>query len=222
MTAFWKPPLLAATFAAAILPRAEAFPLGLGPADWQVEWNGYGQVQLDPAAGILLSPLASTHAGETHSALVVARSTQLDPLRDFRIQLVVATQRQLRTSGPPNPWEVFWLFFNRHTPDGQNSPSSNYVIFKPNGVELGRAFGWVGQAFLATNTAFHTSVGQPVRIELTKLGNRIDASVNGVTALSYVGAGLYDTAGSIGLYSEDARVRIYSVNIEKLDVPPGG
>ncbi len=177
---------------------------------WTTVYNGYGSVSYDAQYGIVLSPKASTAPSETHAALTLANNLQL---RNFRMSITATTERQLRLNSPPNPWEVFWIFFN-YTPTSAGK-NTNYFLLKPNGVELGKAFDGVGQTFLHTGPASASAIGASNRYDIEKIGNRITVSINGVKVTDFTGA-LYDVPGSIGLYSEDARVRITNVQVTPL------
>jgi len=127
--------------------------------------------------------------------------------------MIVNTEQQLRQNTAPNPWEVFWLFFN-YNPT-KNGKTTNYFLLKPNGVELGTAKNAVGQTFLQTGAAPAPAVGLANKIEIEKIGTRVRVWINGVLATDKTG-GIVDVAGSIGLYSEDALVRVTNVQVTKL------
>ena len=82
---------------------------------WTVVYNGYGSVGFDAVEGIVMEPQIPA-GGNTHAALVLAEITETCPINDFRLTLSATTEEQLRTTNP-NPWEVFWIFFN-YLPDG--------------------------------------------------------------------------------------------------------
>jgi hypothetical protein len=189
-------------------PAADTVPTTA--AAWTTQYTGYGSVTYDATAGIVLSPKVSTQASETHAALTLAN---LPLMRNFRASFNVVTEQQLRLYSPPNPWEVFWLFFNYNpTKYGKNT---NYFILKPNGVELGTATAQNGQTFLKTGPAPAPAIGANNKIDIEKVDGRVQIWVNGILAVDQ-STGLIDVDGSIGLYSEDARVRVTNVHVTKL------
>lgn len=198
------------------LPWSSPWTLSTTENDWDIVYDGFGGVLLDSVDGIILKPQASTELDETHAALVLSKKTLLYPLRDFRLTIVATTNEQLRIP-TPNPWEVFWIFFN-YRGDRPDSKETNYFILKPNGIELGKAYGAIDQAFLSTLPSPQLVVGEANTFVLDKKGGNIQVSVNGVVVLNYQGrdgsTAIYDQAGAIGLYTEDARVTIHSVTIE--------
>ncbi len=179
---------------------------------WTTVYNGYGSVTYDATNGIVLSPKVSTAPSETHAALTLANNLQL---RNFRLSITAITEQQLRVNSTPNAWETFWIFFN-YTPTSSGK-NTNYFLLKPNGVELGKAFDGIGQTFLYTGAASASSraIGVSNRYDIEKIGNHVTVSINGQKVTDFTGA-LHDVVGSIGLYSEDARVRITSVQATPL------
>ncbi|MDO8461501.1 MAG: hypothetical protein Q7S98_01430 [Deltaproteobacteria bacterium] len=192
--------------------------ISLTASDWDIVYNGYGSISFDETNGLTLEPKRSTSTGETHSALVLAKITERCPVKDFRLTITVTTEKQLR-SPSPNPWEVFWVFFN-YLPDG-NFKKTNYFILKTNGIELGRAFDDVGQTFLFTGDKPTLTLSKKMELVLEKKGEHLEVLIDGISVLSYDGQtfpqALYDQAGSIGLYTEDARVTVQSVILTRLD-----
>ena len=192
---------------------------------WQTVYDGFGQILFEPGGGIVLVPKSAGSPDLTHAALLLGREPRYPLSRDLRVTVVVTNESQLRSGSPPNPWECFWLFFNSKFDDSGHI-RANYFIFKTNGVELGRAFDHVQQAFLATRETPRMSLGERNTIQLTKIGQRVEVKIDGNPALEYVAdpavgltssQGLFDESGSIGLYTEDARVRVHSVEVERLD-----
>lgn len=189
----------------------------LDPDDWTIVYTGYGTVDLNDPDGFFLEPMAATDPGETHAALVLSDEITGCTFQDFRLTINATTEAQLRTP-PPNPWEVFWIFFNYQTTTA--GKETNYFILKTNGIELGQAYDSVGQNFLFTASAPTLSVGEEYEYVLEKSGTTLTVSIDGSEVLSYgsdpTDDPLYDQAGQIGLYTEDARVRIHSVSLEEL------
>lgn len=189
----------------------------LDPDDWTIVYTGYGTVDLNDPDGFFLEPMAATGPSETHAALLLSDEIAGCTFQDFRLTVHATTEAQLRTP-LPNPWEVFWIFFNYQTTT--SGKETNYFILKTNGIELGQAYDSVGQNFLFTASAPTLSVGEEYEYVLEKIGAELTVAIDGVTVLSYgsdpTDDPLYDQAGQIGLYTEDARVRIHSVSLEEL------
>lgn len=192
--------------------------------DWQVAYDGYGFVNFDSVTGsVVFAPMAADSSGpqvdisNTHAVLLLANRYLSQGINNARITIDVATEVQLRS--PSNAWEVFWLFFN-YTYDSTGKKKTNYFTMKPNGIELGTAFDEVGQKFLFTSSAPVLTIGKRNVMVIEKVGKVVRAYVDGVLVMNYNNEGainpLYDVAGTIGLYSEDARVRIYSVKVDPL------
>ena len=182
----------------------------LAAADWMTVFDGYGSITYDAAAGIVLSPMASTAPSETHAALTLA---QISPLKDFHLTVTATTTKQLRTGSTPNTWETFWIFFNyQPTSTGKNC---NYFVLKTNGVELGTATDVIGQQFLATGGTSAQAVGVSHDYDVVKVGNHVVVTLDGQIVVDYTGT-LFDVPGSIGLYSEDSQVRITSVHVSAM------
>lgn len=177
---------------------------------WHTEYDGYGSVVYGEDR-ILLVPKVSTNPSETHAAL--ALTDEIQP-KDFRLTIVAETTEQLRTGSAPNPWEAFWVFFNYlPTTAGKNT---NYFVLKTNGAELGKATGATDQQFLSTVTLpSTTAVGTVNVFEVTKQGTHVVVKVNDAVLIDFTGP-VFDVPGHIGLYTEDAIVRIKSVDLQPL------
>ncbi len=203
------------------LPTPVPTKLGTSSTDWSVVYNGYGKVTFDPTQGIIMQPETTTSSSITHAALILSNAYLQTPIQNFEISVIVATDQQLRTPNP-NPWEVFWLFFN-YTSDSTTSDGhkkTNYFVFKPNGIELGTAFDEIGQNYLVTETYPANSIGTLSTITVRKLGQQLWVWINGNLVIQYQGSlfpqALYDLPGTFGLYTEDARVHIYSAAVTPL------
>lgn len=203
--------------ASPVTEESDVWPLGLTASDWQVVYDGDGTVTFD-ADGILMTPKAATSSSETHAALLLSQKTLTQPLQNFKATITYTNIAQLRT-GTPNAWEVFWFFFN-YTLAANGKKETNYVVLKPSGVEIGKAFDEVGQEFLLANSLPAIQIGETHTVTVTKDGPRVTILLDGVLAAEYESAAspkdLYDVPGSIGLYIEDAQVRVSAVTIERL------
>ncbi len=184
---------------------------------WHEIYNGYGSNSFHPTEGVLLEPLPSGSPNETHANLILAKKTELNPLKDFVLTAQVTTERQLRTP-QPNPWEVLWIFFNC-APGKNGVLKTNYFMIKPNGIELGRAFDHVRQKILFTRSTPQLVLGKKYSITLIKVGNHIDILVDGAPILSTSSKALslFDHPGAIGIYTEDARARLHDLSILPLN-----
>lgn len=183
--------------------------------DWDVVYNGDGFVSFDSQNGIVLQPFAASSVNETHSSLALSTLTQAHPPTDFRIKIRASTEEQLRIPAA-NTWEVFSIFFN-YNEDNEVGRKTNYFKLTEEGVELGTLSNNGNQTFLATSKGETLSIGKVNTFVLTKKGNHIDISIDGNPILSFTGTPngnqLFDVPGAIGLYAEDARVHVYSVEI---------
>lgn len=182
----------------------------LTAAYWTTVYDGYGSVTYDAAKGIVMAPQTSTTYDETHAALVLGKNATA---KNFRLSVTGITEQQLRQNSSPNAWETLWIFFN-YNPKGDGK-DTNYFALKPNGVELGTAYQDLGQTFLYTGPTNATAVGVSNKFDIEKIGNHVTVSINGHVVTDFTGA-LVDVPGSIGLYSEDARVRITNVQFTPL------
>lgn len=175
--------------------------------DWDVPYNGYGAVLFDDATKeIILKPKAAASPDETHAALTLLKYTEQYPSSNFKATVDLTTLRQLRTP-TPNPWECFWIFFN-YTIASDGKKETNYFILKPNGIQLGTAYGEKGENFLATSSSPTLKIGIPNQIVITKQGQHLTILIDGKLVLEYDGTNglkpLYDVPGYFGLYIEDA------------------
>jgi hypothetical protein len=178
--------------------------------EWRTAYDGFGRVQIRENS-VRLTPQASTRADETHAALVLLPQTERRPVRDFRVTFRYRVRQQLRQpASEVNPWETLWLFFNYRT-EGENK-ETNYLLLKPNGLEIGKAWGEKEQAFLHTSPRPRvTDPGNWQEVEIERRGNELFVTLNrGLTeqiALSGRNT-LFSYRGSIGLYTEDADVEV--------------
>lgn len=194
--------------------------IGLTALDWDVVSDGEGSVTFD-ADGILMTPKVATTSGETHGAWLLAKTTEATPLQNFKATITYTTVSQLRTGTAPNPWEVFWLFFN-YTTDSNGKKQTNYVMIKTNGTEMDRAYDEADQEFLVTNSAPTLQIGSAHTMTVTKSGTHVTVLLDDQPAADFTSEAspsakyIYDIPGAIGLYTEDAQVRVSSVKVESL------
>ncbi len=188
-------------------------------SDWSTAYDGYGYVNFNAVQNeVEFAPMAATNPNETHAVLLLSNRLTQQPLRNFRATITVNTASQLR-SPMPNAWECFWFFFN-YTVDTSGKKKTNYITFKPNGAELGTAFDEIGQNFLATNSTFGLNLNQYQTFVIEKYEGKVSLKVDGITMLNFESAAadnlLYNEAGTVGLYSEDAQIKVSFVGIEPL------
>ena len=190
--------------------------IALNPKNWTVPYDGFGQVVIQD--NVKLQPRRIASESGTHAALALWN----EKIRDTNFQLRVRYHnvKALRTP-QSNSWEVFWLFFNYQanakSPDRESEgKQTNYFIFKPNGVEFGKAWGAEQQEFLATADQPQQEFGRDYELVLTRSPHSVSASINGKNVLQYEDRkshALYAEPGQIGLYTEDSVVQINSVEI---------
>jgi len=175
--------------------------------DWQVAYTGYGNVSFTNGA-VLFAPEASTSPGQTHSVLINSTITA----KSFHLTIVANTIKQLRQNSQPNPWEVFWIFFN-YVPVGAVEKNTNYLTLKTNGIELGTANASVGQQFLYTCNTPKITLDTNITYDLIWQNNLLEVNINNVLAFNFNNSKnqLYNVPGSIGLYCEDSKVLVSNV-----------
>ena len=195
------------------------FSASINPSDWNVIYNGYGNVTFDNGA-VTLFPMASTSAGQTHAALVITKQNYTS----YNVSITANTIKQLRQNTAPNAWEVFWVFFNYQIVGNNNEKNTNYFILKTNGVELGTASQSVAQQFLYTNNDPKLSINTYYQYNLIFNndldGGTVDIYINQTHIVTYKNDAsakkLFTFPGSIGLYCEDSKVQIVDFTISKL------
>lgn len=174
-------------------------------------YDGFGQIHFKK--GLTLQPrsIASVADG-THAALALLNDQTLR--RNFGVRVKYQNEKTFREPAA-NTWEVFWLFFNYQAQE--KGKRTNYFIFKPNGVELGKAWGEIDQEFLQTANSPRAQIGKNYELTLFKKDQSIQAYIDGQMVLNFKadssGKKLFDEAGQIGLYSEDALVRIHQIDV---------
>ena len=185
----------------------QAWQDGTSHGPWVAEFDGYGttSVERDGSNVLSLSPAASRSQSETHAALV--RTAQR--FGDLDVTVRLRTVTQLRT-GTPNPWEVGWVLWHY----GDNT-HFYYVALKPNGWELGKEDpAYPGaQRFLQADSSPTFAVGSWHNIGIHQSGATMTISADGATLGSFTDGERPYLGGSVGLYSEDARVHVDSVSV---------
>ncbi|MGZ4241358.1 MAG: family 16 glycoside hydrolase [Actinomycetota bacterium] len=189
-------------------PSGVTWAQGSTHGSWFVRYNGYGRVwtETDGSAVLALAPKASTSTSETHAALVTTTKSfgnQVD------ISVRARTVKQLRTP-TPNAWEVPWLLW-----DYTDDTHFYYLVLKPEGWELGKEDpAYPGaQRFLATDNNITFPVGPWYTLHVRQVGSTITAWANGTKLVTFTDGERPYSKGSVGLYTEDARVHFDVVRI---------
>lgn len=175
---------------------------------WKTEYDGYGAVTYQTDQNLIsMAPQAARSPANTHASLVLSKfnieSDNFDLIVEYKN---VAALREEN----PNPWEVFWLFFN-YLPGADGTKTTNYVVPKPNGFELGRASQLVDQQFIKTSED-----GKAVFNEWHKLRVQVSSGLskfyfNERYIFDTPSSALFTSKGKVGLYTEDAAVEVKRV-----------
>lgn len=173
---------------------------------WTVRYTGYGTVKQD-GSSIVLSPRSASSVDRTHGALV--HTTKRCQDADFA--LTVRTDAQVR-QGTANPWEVGWVLWNFH-----NDTRFYALALKPNGWEVTKQDpAYRGdQRFVATGHDPKFPVGGSYRVAITQRWPQMTISVDGTELVTITDDDKPYRGGSVGLYTEDARVAF-----SDFDLPP--
>jgi hypothetical protein len=183
--------------------------IDLGRKNWKVEYEGFGQINFNNGINLQPRSVASAAPEQTHSALALSNELY----KNFALKIKYKNVSTLRKPAS-NSWEVFWLMFNYRS--DQDHKKTNYFIFKPNGIELGKAYGKVDQQFLSTDEFPKSEIGKEYELSLFKQGQNVQVFINGKSALDFKGDSknsLFDENGHIGLYTEDAQVQISKLEL---------
>jgi hypothetical protein len=200
---------------------------------WMAAFDGGGCtkiVSVDGVNHLQLSPEAIGNRVGTRSALVVSTLSQGDPNlgSDLYLNEKFKTTAQLRTSTPPNPWEVGWVIWNAGIDSECNCWTFNTFIPKPNGWQLSKVVnngGVQDEVFLATGNTPTYPINNYYNVEIyhsntrhNNPGDVVDVFVNGTQVVHYTGGnGVPFRSGSAaGLYTEDATVIFRRVEATRL------
>ncbi len=194
----------------------------LTPFHWQVVYGQPGNIKFQylQTKDLYLQSENEQAADKTSAALLILNFGLQRPFRNFILEVEATTVKQFRPH-LKNDWEVFWLFTNYRI--GQDEKKeTNYFLAKPNsGVELGKAFSEVGQTFLSTKDNQSFSIGKKMKYLFVKNDHQYTVYLNDRRAINYYHQSgemkIYDHAGTIGLYVEDAAVIVHRVGIKVLD-----
>ena len=106
-------------------------------------------------------------------------------------------------------WETAWLVWNHSDNDHYY-----YFVARANGWELGKrdpAYSG-GQRFMATGSE-SWPLAEPKNFVVTKSGNTVEISINGKVITTFTDDENPYTGGTIGLYTEDARIVADDINL---------
>lgn len=180
---------------------------------WQTQYDGHGQVVFKN--NILTFAPRPLIANETTAALLL--STLEIPAESFYLKVSYEVIAQFRPI--PNAWETLWIFW-AYQKNGTHKDTA-YLIAKKSGFEVGHAFSETGQNFIFTSNF----ASPPEPSYLTKT----------VEILKHRGLSFRHQTGDwirvpdeklklipsrkapIGLYSEDAKIKVFSVEVR---LPP--
>jgi hypothetical protein len=197
-------------------PPEALTPIPLNPGSWQAAYYGGGTITFSEK-GILLEPARTESAEDSHAALLVSR--EAFPVHGYAVEVEMELVQQLR-SPQANPWESFWLFFQyagSGAPGGASRGKlTNYLALKTNGLEAGRAWGEKEQAFLLSRNEPRLLPGTRVKVRLEVDRAELRIFLNDKLAASCQRRSFFQHPGRLGLYAEDAAVRIYSVGTRRL------
>lgn len=164
---------------------------------WTVRYTGFGEVTSDDER-ITLEPQAAADVDITHGGLVHTTGQ----CRDANFSMTVNTESQVRQDDP-NVWEVGWVLWNF-----QSDTQFYAVALKPNGWEISKQDpNYEGnQRFLASGDTPTFPIGHDYRVTVTQNDGAMTVSVDGEELNTVTDTQTPYREGSIGLYTEDARV----------------
>jgi hypothetical protein len=153
---------------------------------------------------LVLEPMASTRASETHAALVLSARS----FSDVAFGAIYRTIAQLRTGSRPNSWETAWAVFGY-----ADNAHFYYVAFKTNGWELGKADpAYPGaQRFLATGDVPTSAIGTDHSFDIKQNGATITVHLDGNHLTTFTDDERPYLSGKVGFYTEDAKVAFDNV-----------
>lgn len=172
--------------------------------DWTVRYTGFGTVSSD-GQQITLDPKAADDPGITHGGLVHTTGT----CRDADFSMTLHTESQVREH-QPNVWEVGWVLWNFR------SDTQFYAVaLKPNGWEISKQDSdYQGnQRFLASGDTPKFPIGHDYHITVTQQDGAMTVSVDGEELDTVIDQQTPYRQGSIGLYTEDARVHFSAFDL---------
>lgn len=173
---------------------------------WTVRFDGYGCVAVSGRGNqgtLAMGPKSAEKGWQTHAPMVLGPSFGDHLMLHARLE----TTAQLR-DGQPNPWEVAWVIWQY-----EDDTRFYYFIPKPNGWELGKrdpAYPG-GQRFLASGTRETFPIGKVYDVTIVQDEDRIAVFVDGREVVRTRDAEQPYKKGRIGIYAEDAAVKVHAV-----------
>ena len=186
--------------------RADCLAQGEDFGAWTVRFDGYGCVTVTDTRGqgtLAMGPKAAEKHWQTHAPLVLGPSYGDHLLMHARVE----TTQQLR-DGQPNPWEVAWVIWQY-----EDDSRFYYFIPKPNGWELGKrdpAYPG-GQRFLASGNRERFPIGKVYDVTIVQDEDRLAVFVDGREIVRTRDAEKPYRQGRIGIYAEDAAIKVHAV-----------
>lgn len=186
--------------------RPECLTQGEDFGAWTVRFDGYGCVAVGGAgrqASLEMGPKAAQKDYMTHAPLVLGPRYGSRLVMHTRFE----TTAQLR-NGTPNPWEVGWVIW-QYTDDQR----FYYFIPKPNGWEVGKrdpAYPG-GQRFLSSGSEQTFPIGRTYGVTIVQVDEAIAVFVDGHEIVRLRDQESPYRQGRIGIYAEDANVKVHSV-----------
>lgn len=173
---------------------------------FRIVYDGHGSVSGNEDE-VLLEPRSADDLSVTHGGLVV--TTQTWDRVDFDVD--VTTEAQVRQD-PANPWEVGWVLWN-YTDDDHFYA----IALKPNGWEISKQDpAYPGkQRFLVTGAEPSFPIGESQKVAVRQSGAEMVVSVGGRVLATVVDDERPYSSGSIGFYTEDARVRFTDLSVHE-------
>lgn len=178
-------------------------------AFWQTQYDGHGQIVFKDNT-LTFAPRPSI-ANETTAALLL--STLEIPAESFYLKVSYEVIEQYRQV--PNSWETLWIFW-AYQKNGAYKDTA-YLIAKKNGFEVGHAFSETGQNFIFTSNFAAAPEPKYLTKTIEVLKN------NGLSFRNNTGIWTHvpdekiklipSRKAPIGLYSEDAKIKIFSVEV---------
>lgn len=180
----------------------------LTKANWKTLYTGYGQVVFRETENqIYMAPMAAKNPETTHASLVLSEfnidSDNFDLVVDYK------NEEALRI-GTPNTWELFWLMFN-YVPGPNFTKTTNYVIAKINGIEVGRAAQAIDQVYVKEDDQHRATYKVWHRIRVQYQNGVAKFYFNDSYVFDVPSSVLFTAHGKIGLYTEDAAVVVRRV-----------
>ena len=159
---------------------------------------------MNSTKALVLEPMASTSADETHASLVVSQQS----FNNVSFSADFETMAQLRKGAAPNPWETAWAVFNYI-----DNTHFYYAAFKTNGWELGKADpAYPGaQRYLATGSNKPSPVGTEHHFDIKTKGAQITVMLDGEVLTTFTDTERPYLGGKVGFYTEDAKVAFDNV-----------